>query len=141
MPKTAKATAEQTQEKPRQSDERASSNDSQEASKKQVSAQQIDFPEAVETEAAGATSNFDILLDMNVFVTVTIGRTQIPIRRLLQLGPGSVLKLDKPIDAPADLYLKDAKFASADVVVVDGKFAVRIKQIIGTGAASSEPEA
>jgi flagellar motor switch protein FliN/FliY len=77
---------------------------------------------------------------MNVPVTVTVGRTEIPIRRLLQLGPGSVLHLDKPIDEPADLYLKDAKFASADVVVVDGKFAVRIKQIISTGVASGETE-
>ena len=138
MPKTAKATAKQAKEKPRQSDGRASDDASQADSKKQV--QSVEFPEAVETEAASSTGNFDILLDMNVPVTVTIGRTEMPVRRLLQLGPGSVLQLDKPIDAPADLYLKDAKFASADVVVVDGKFAVRIKEIIGAGLASSEPE-
>ena len=134
MAKTAKATAEQAKEKQGSSDDA-----SQADSKKQV--QSVEFPEAVETEAASSTGNFDILLDMNVLVTVTIGQTEIPVRRLLQLGPGSVLKLDKPIDAPADLYLKDAKFASADVVVVDGKFAVRIKQIIGAGVASGEPEA
>jgi len=133
MPKTAKATAKQAKEKQDSSDDA-----SQADSKKQV--QSAEFPEVAETEAAGSTGNFDILLDMNVPVTVTIGRTQIPVRRLLQLGPGSVLQLDKPIDAPADLYLKDAKFASADVVVVDGKFAVRIKQIIGAGVASGEPE-
>jgi flagellar motor switch protein FliN/FliY len=70
---------------------------------------------------------------MDVPVAVVLGTTQIPVRRLLQLGPGSVLKLEKSIEAPADLYLKDAKFAEAEVVVVDNQFAIRIKQILGAG--------
>jgi len=44
-----------------------------------------------------------------------------------------VLKLEKPIEAPVDLYLKDSKFAEAEVVVVDNRFAVRIKTITGAG--------
>jgi flagellar motor switch protein FliN/FliY len=133
MAKTAKATAEKTSGKPAQQKET-----SQADSKKQV--QSVEFSEAVGPEAAGSGSKFDILLDMNVPVTVSIGRTEIAVRRLLQLGPGSVLKLDKPIEEPADLFLKDAKFAAGDVVVVDGQFAVRIRQIIGAGAASDTPE-
>jgi flagellar motor switch protein FliN/FliY len=70
---------------------------------------------------------------MNIPVTVAIGKKELPVRRLLQLGPNSVLKLDKPIDAPADLYLKDTKFATGTVVVVDSRFAVKIKEIIGLG--------
>ena len=50
-------------------------------------------------------SSIDILLDMNVSVTVTIGETSIPVRRLLQLAPGSVIRLDKALDEPVDLYL------------------------------------
>jgi len=64
-------------------------------------------------------------------VTVGLGRAEIPVRRLLQLGPGSVLTLSKSVDSPVDLYLKDAKFAEGDVVVVDGCFGVRIKRVIG----------
>jgi len=67
---------------------------------------------------------------------VVLGTTQVPIRRLLQLGPGSVLKLEKSIETPVDLYLKDSKFAEADVVVVESQFAVRIRQILGTAAAT-----
>jgi len=74
-----------------------------------------------------------ILLDMGVPISVVLGQTQIPIRRLLQLGPGSVVELDKSIEAPADLYLKDSKFAEADVVVVEDRFAVRIQKILGAG--------
>jgi flagellar motor switch protein FliN/FliY len=79
----------------------------------------------------------DILLDMNIPVTVTVGQAEIPVRRLLQLGPGSVLKLDKPIEEPADLYLKDSKFATGNVVIVEGQFAIRIQQILGAGAVAA----
>jgi len=106
----------------------------QEDSKAQ--AQSVEFSEAAENKTTGPGASIDILLDMNVPVTVAIGRTEVPIQRLLQLNPGSVLKLDKPIDAPADLYLKDTRFATGNIVVVEGRFAVRIKEILGTGAAA-----
>jgi flagellar motor switch protein FliN/FliY len=107
-------------------------NTEQADSKKQ--AQSVEFTEAAEDAAVGSGASLDILLDMNVPVTAAVGQTQIPVRRLLQLGPGSVLKLDKPIDEPVDLYLKDTKFATGYVVVVDGQFAVRIEQILGAGS-------
>jgi len=94
-------------------------------------AQSVEFSEAVGAEAATGAGSIDVLLAMDVSVTVVIGQTELPVKRLLQLGPGSVLKLDKSIDEPADLYLRDTKFATGDVVVVDGRFAIRIKQILG----------
>ena len=95
--------------------------------------QSVEFSEAAGSDTDDATGSIDILLDMNIPVTVSIGKTEIPVRRLLQLGPGSVLKLDKPVDVPADLYLQDTKFATGDIVVVDEMFGIRIKQIIGLG--------
>ena len=102
--------------------------------------QSVELPEATEADATAPDGKLDILLDMGVTVTVTLGQTEIPVRRLLQLGPGSVLKLDKPINAPAELYLKDSRFAEADVVVVDNQFAVKIKQIVGAATAQSETQ-
>jgi len=107
-----------------------------EDSKKQ--AQSVEFSEAAEGDAVGPGGSIDILLDMNIPIAVTIGQTEISVRRLLQLGPGSVLKLDKPVDEPADLYLKDNKFATGSVVVVDGMFAVKIKQILGADVNNNE---
>ncbi len=98
---------------------------------------EVQFAEAPPDSGAAAAGQFDLLLDMSVPVSVVLGEIQIPVRRLLQLGPGSVLKLEKPIEAPADLYLKDSKFAQVDVVVVEDRFAVRIKNIIGAGAPAS----
>jgi flagellar motor switch protein FliN/FliY len=100
----------------------------------------VEFPEAPPETTTSPGGHFDVLLDMDVPVTVVLGTTQIPVRRLLQLGPGSVLKLEKRIGAPADLFLKDSRFAEADVVVVENQFAVRIRQIIGAGATSSPEE-
>jgi flagellar motor switch protein FliN/FliY len=100
----------------------------------------VDFPEAQENGNAEPAGQLDLLLDMDVPVTVVLGSTQVPIRRLLQLGPGAVLKLQKPIEAPADLYLKDSKFAEADVVVVEDHFAVRIRQIMAVNATDRPAE-
>ncbi len=108
-------------------------NTEQADSKKQ--AQSVEFTEVAEGSTVGSGASLDILLDMNIPVTAAVGQTQIPVRRLLQLGPGSVLKLDKPIDEPVDLYLKDSQFATGYVVVVEGQFAVRIEQILGVGTA------
>jgi flagellar motor switch protein FliN/FliY len=110
----------------------------QQDNKKQ--AQSVEFSEAVEAEVASAGGSIDILLDMTVPVTVTIGQTEIPVQRLLRLGPGSVLKLDKSIDEPVDLYLRSTRFATGSVVVVDGRFAVKIKQILGLGDSAEAPD-
>jgi flagellar motor switch protein FliN/FliY len=126
----ASATAEKEQKEQAPQDQAAQAD-----SQGQVTAQQVELTEAASDQGGGGKSSgkLDIVLDMYVPITVAVGQTQVPVRRLLQLGPGSVLKLDKPIDTPADLFLKNTRFGTGDVVVVDGKFAVRIKQIIGTG--------
>ncbi len=104
---------------------------SQQDSKKQ--AQSVEFSEAVGTEDTTSGGSIDVLLAMNVPVTVVIGQTELQVKRLLQLGPGSVLKLDKSIDEPADLYLSGNKFATGNIVVVDGRFGVRFKHILSLG--------
>ncbi len=114
MAETAQETEEKTQD--------------QQDTRKQ--AQEVEFSEAQESEGSAAGANIDLLLDVSVPVTAVIDKAEIPVQRLLQLGPGSVLKLGKPIDEPVDLYLKNVRFATATVVVVDERFAVRIKEIL-----------
>jgi len=98
--------------------------------------QPVDFPDVSDTNPVASTGQFDIFLDVDAAVTVVLGKVEIPVRRLLQLGPGAVLELDKSIEAPVDLYLQESKFAEGDVVVVDDCFAIRIKQIMGLENAS-----
>ncbi len=93
--------------------------------------QTAEFNEAEEMGVVPGEENLEILLDVNMPLTINMGRTTMPFRKLLQLGPGSVIQLDKAIGQPADLYIQDIKFATADIVVVDDCFAVRIKEILG----------
>ncbi len=137
MADTAQATEEKTEEA---QDQQTSDSDSTQSDSK-TTAQSVEFSEAAQTSGTGPQGNIDILLDMNVPVTVVVGKKEIPVRRLLQLGPGSVLQLEKSIDEPADLYLKDTKFAVGNVVVVDGQFAVRIKQILGLDNSAEQSSA
>ncbi|MBN1796297.1 MAG: FliM/FliN family flagellar motor switch protein [Sedimentisphaerales bacterium] len=94
-------------------------------------AQNIEYPQASQSKTTGQGSSIDILLDMDVPVTAVIGQTEIPVKTLLQLGPGSVLLLDKSVDAPVELYLRETKFATGTIVVVENNFAVRINKILG----------
>ncbi len=93
--------------------------------------QSVEFTEAEETGVTAGEENLDILLDISMPLTVNLGKTIMPFRKLLQLGPGSVVQLDKPIGQPADLFIQDIKFATGDIVVVDDCFAVRIRDILG----------
>ncbi len=97
----------------------------------QVNAQKAEFEEVDKNSVAGEEPSLDILLDINMPIDVNIGKTEIPFRQLLQLGPGAVLQLEKPIGQPAELYVQDIKFATGDIVVVNECFAVRIKEVIG----------
>ena len=127
MADTAVATEEKTQEQ----------QDGQQSGA--VEAQSVEFSEVDEAYAGGKGASIDLLLDIEVPVTVVIGKTEIPIQRLLQLKPGSVLKLDKPIDMPAELYLKDTMFATGSIVVLEDKFAVKIKEIL-TNEPTDKPQ-
>lgn len=133
MAKTAQAVEEKTQAEVQQDQPK----DAEQADSK-TQAQSVEFSEVAAGADAAVSGSIDILLDMDVPVMVVIGQIQIPVRRLLQLGPGSVLELDKPIDEPAELYLRDTQFATGDIVVVDGRFAVRIKQVLGAGEATAD---
>ena len=131
MAETAQAVEEKAQDKKAQESGAGKAD-----SKTQV--QPVEFSEATAAGGTGAEGSIDILLDVNVPVTVALGQTEIPVRRLLQLGPGSVLGLDKSIDAPADLYVGDTKFATGTVVVVDDMFAVKVVQILGLGDSTAD---
>ncbi len=96
--------------------------------KKEV--QDTEFQEVQEEVSSSDEPNVELLMDINLPLAVNIGQTVVPFRRLLQLGPGAVLQLDKPVGQPAELYVQDIKFATGDIVVVDGSFAVRIKEVL-----------
>jgi len=80
--------------------------------------------------AANGGGNLDMLLGVNLKVTVELGRTRMSIEEILQLGPGSVIELEKLAGEPVDVLINDRLIARGEVVVIDDRFGVRITDVV-----------
>ncbi len=74
--------------------------------------------------------NLEILMDINLPVTIELGRTSMLVKDVLELGPGSVIELDKLSGEPVDLLVNDKKFAKGEVVVIEENFGIRITELL-----------
>jgi flagellar motor switch protein FliN/FliY len=68
--------------------------------------------------------------NVEMSLTVEIGRTRIAVRDVLGLEPGAVLELDRSAGAPADVLLNGRLIAHGEIVVIDQDYAVRITKIL-----------
>lgn len=76
------------------------------------------------------TSNLDLLLDVNLQVSVELGRAGLKFREVLNLATGSVVELDRQTSEPVDILVNGSLLATGEVVVVDDHFAVRITKLL-----------
>jgi len=76
--------------------------------------------------------NLNVLLDVPIKLSVELGSCHMPMKDLLQLSVGSVVKLDKVADAPVDVYVNQKLVARGEVVVVEERFGIKITEIIGS---------
>tara|TARA_Y100001936_G_scaffold187321_1_gene185334 strand:+ start:55 stop:360 length:306 start_codon:yes stop_codon:yes gene_type:complete len=91
-------------------------------------AEQIDNDEQV-TNPDG-TENLKVLENIDVNLTVEVGRTEITIRELLRLNEGSVVELDRLAGDPLDIMVNNTKIAKGEVVMVGERFGVRFGEIV-----------
>ena len=91
---------------------------------------EADLPEAADARQAPGGGQIDILLDSPMAVSACLGSARPAVRDLLEMGPGSVLKLDRQVGEPIDLFLRGIKFATGHLVVVGEQLGVRIKEIL-----------
>jgi flagellar motor switch protein FliN len=70
------------------------------------------------------------VFDVPVSVQAVIGRTTIEVANLLELGPGSVLELDRRVGEAIDIYVNSRLVARGEVVVVDDRLGVTMTEII-----------
>ncbi|HEY4582103.1 MAG TPA: flagellar motor switch protein FliN [Lysobacter sp.] len=78
----------------------------------------------------GADLNLDVILDVNVTLSLEVGRARIPIRNLLQLNQGSVVELERAAGEPLDVYVNGTLIAQGEVVVVNDRFGVRLTDVV-----------
>ncbi|POH59378.1 flagellar motor switch protein FliN [Arthrobacter glacialis] len=70
--------------------------------------------------------------DVEMALSVVIGRTRMSVANVLGLEPGNVVDLDRSAGSPADVLLNGRLIAHGEVVVVDQDYAVRITKILDT---------
>lgn len=89
----------------------------------------VEFPTAGGPQLTGAKLPLNRFYDVNMTVSVELGRVTMPIGDLLQLAEGSVIQLDRLVSQPVDIIAQGVRLARGEVVVVEERYAVRITDI------------
>jgi len=108
--------------------------------------------QALDRDDAGELpENLSLLSDVNLNVTIELGRTRMLVEDVLKLGAGAVVELDKLAGDPVDIYVNDRPVARGEVLVLNDNFCVRVNEILapklldaamaGGGGGDAEPVA
>ncbi len=104
--------------------EQLSAEQEEEFSKKETSQEE----QALRIE--GIDPKLQLLLDLQLPVSIELGHTNMLIRDILRLGRGSVIEFDKLVSEPIDVLINGKKVAEGEVVVIDKHFGIRITTLI-----------
>ena len=80
----------------------------------------------------GIPANIARLMDVNLSVSIELGRTRETLEGVMRLGEQSLVELDKQVGDPVDILVNGKLFARGEVVTVSENFGVRITEIVGS---------
>jgi flagellar motor switch protein FliN/FliY len=86
-------------------------------------------------------SRIDVILDIDLPVVVRFGHTEMPLRALTRLGPGSVIDLGRSPDDPVEVLVSNHVVARGEVVIVGGNYGVRILDVTSQSERARSMEA
>ncbi len=95
------------------------------------------FPDLSQNDNISQTAldpKMDLLYDLQLPVSIELGRTNMLIRDILKLGRGSVVEFDKLVSEPVDVLINGKKIAEGEVVVIDKHFGIRITTLVDPSA-------
>ena len=92
--------------------------------------QSLQFPNLQNNMSQGEQENISLIMDVNMEMTVELGRTQKTIKEILGMGEGTIIELDKLAGEPVDILVNQKKIAKGEVVVIDENFGVRVTEIL-----------
>ncbi len=73
--------------------------------------------------------NLHLLMGVELEVTLRFGQRKLPLRQLVELGAGAVVELDRRVQEPVELLLRDKVIARGEVVIVEGNYGLRVSEI------------
>ena len=87
-------------------------------------------PGAGAAERGGIPPTMDLLLDVELPVSISFGKTEILMKDVLKLTTGSIVELNRGVNEPVEVLVNHCLIARGEVVVVEGNYGVRIQQIV-----------
>jgi len=89
-------------------------------------------PGAVEPEIQSPqrSRTFNLLMGVELPVSVSFGHVQLPLKDVLKLTAGSIIELNRTVDELVEVIVNNCVVARGEVVVVEGNYGVRIHQIM-----------
>ena len=89
----------------------------------------LDAEHLTALSVAGKSKTFDLLLDVELPVSVSFGSAEVTLRDALKLTTGSIVELNRTIQEPVEVVVNNCVIARGEVVVVEGNFGVRIQSV------------
>jgi flagellar motor switch protein FliN/FliY len=80
-------------------------------------------------EPSALPHRLDLLLDIELEATLRFGAIEMPLREVLELGPGDVLSLDRHVQEPVELVVGDRIVARGEVVLIGGNFGLHVTEV------------
>jgi len=85
---------------------------------------------AAQSDAQNAEVSLEAIYDVPVRVSAVLGKTNLQVSKLLQLGPGAVLELDRKVGEAVDIFVNNRLVARGEVVLVEEKLGITMTEII-----------
>jgi flagellar motor switch protein FliN/FliY len=73
--------------------------------------------------------NLDLVMDVELSVTLRFGQRQLTLREVMDLTSGSVVELDRQVEEPVELLLNGTVIARGEAVVIDGNYGLRVTEV------------
>jgi flagellar motor switch protein FliN len=87
------------------------------------------------SNAPQSPGTLDLLMDVQLAMTMRFGTRRMLLREVLELGPGVVIELDRRVQEPVDLLLDGRLVARGEVVVIEGNYGLRVTEVSSLDAA------
>jgi flagellar motor switch protein FliN/FliY len=85
--------------------------------------------DAGEAEHPPPPPTMDLLLEVELPVSISFGKTELPMKDVLKLTTGSIVELNRSVSEPVEVLVNHCLIARGEVVVVEGNYGVRIQHI------------
>lgn len=90
----------------------------------------LETPSFDPTEQDQLPKGLDLLSDVDVNVTIELGRTRMLVEDVLRLAEGAVVELDKLAGDPVDVFVNERLVARGEVLVLNDNFCIRVNEIL-----------